>query len=165
VTRPDPRDQFLRTLKGELGGRPWTRRRALREIAEHLDDLVTELLLAGVPEGDAVQEALRRMGHPATIATAFSELQPDRSRWSKLRSLRSPAWIAVAAMSLVTAWAAELPQASGAQGTVGTPRPARVLPAHRLTPPALGRHAPRAKPHSLQTSRISIGGQDALRTP
>ena len=113
----DPRQRFLSTLKRELRGGPLARRRVLREITAHLDDTVAEMEACGVDADAAVEEALRRLGDVGTITTAFREVRPQRRRWSRARSLRSPAWIAVGAMSLVTAWAADLPQASGAKAS------------------------------------------------
>ena len=162
MTNPDPRERFLRALKAELGCSALTRRRVLREIAEHVDDLVAELHAAGVPEGAAVQEALRRMGDPGTIARAFSEPRSDRRRFSRLRSLRSPAWIAVAALSLVTAWAAELPQASGATGTT---RPTWVRPSLPLTRPAADRPDHPTKPHPPRQRRAAISARDVRSSP
>jgi hypothetical protein len=51
-----------------------------------------------------------------------------------MRVRRSLAWIGVAAMSLVTAWAAELPQASGAKppAKVVAPAARRLAPTDRL---------------------------------
>jgi hypothetical protein len=80
-----------------------------------LDDTVTELEAGGMTETAAVQEALRRVGDVGTITSAFRQVRPRRRRRPRLRGLRSPAWVAVGAMSLVTALAAELPQASGAK--------------------------------------------------
>jgi hypothetical protein len=113
----DPQQQFLTALRRELRYRPLARRRALAEIAAHLDDAVAELEAGGLPRAAAVQEALRRLGGVATITTAFRQTRPRRGDRTRVRWLRSPAWIAVGAMSLVTAWAAELPQASGAKAT------------------------------------------------
>lgn len=113
----DPREQFVRALKRGLRVGPLKRRRVVREIAEHLDDTVTELEEQGMEESAAVQEALRRMGDAGTITSAFRDVRAERRRGSRVRSLRSPAWVAVAAMSLVTGVAAELPQASGAKPT------------------------------------------------
>jgi hypothetical protein len=113
----DPRERFLTALKRGLRCGPLKRRRVVREIRAHLDDTVGELEAGGMPESSAIQEALRRLGDVATIISAFREIQPERGRWSWARRLRSPAWVAVGAMSLVTVWAAELPQASGARPT------------------------------------------------
>jgi hypothetical protein len=114
------------------------RRRLLAEIAAHLDDTVAELEASGLSEDAAVNEALRRLGDVRTITTAFRTVRPQTRRWSRLRSLRSPAWIAAGAMSLVIGWAAELPQASGAKATVrpiGAAAPSygsqRLHPKHR----------------------------------
>jgi hypothetical protein len=128
----DPRELFLGALKRELHCGPLRRRRVVREITAHLDDLVTELEAHGMAEPAAVQAALRRLGDVDTITSAFREVRPEPRRRAGVRRLRSPAWIAVAAMSLVTAWAAELPQVSGAKATT------RALPAihsgHRVRP-------------------------------
>jgi hypothetical protein len=113
----DPRERFVSALKRGLRCGPVRRRRLVREIRAHLDDLVTELEVSGMAEPLAVQEALRRLGDVGTITSAFREVRPQRGRRSGVRWLRSPAWVAVGAMSLVTAWAAELPQASGAKAT------------------------------------------------
>jgi HAAS domain-containing protein len=113
----DPRARFVSALRRGLRCGPLKRRRVVREIAAHLDDMVAELEARGMAEPAAVQEALRRLGDVGTITSAFGEVRPERGRWSGVRWLRSPAWVAVGAMSLVTAWAAELPQASGAKPT------------------------------------------------
>jgi HAAS len=129
----DPRDRFLSALGRELRGGPLTRRRFLREIAAHLDDSVAELEAHGRSERAAVEEALRRLGDVSTITRAFREIRPNRRRRSRMRALRSPAWITVAAMSLVTAWAAELPPASGAKATtraLSSTHPRQLVPRH-----------------------------------
>jgi hypothetical protein len=136
----DPRERFLSALKRELCGGPLTRRRVLGEIAAHLDDIVSELEACGCSERAAVEEAVRRLGDVGMITTAFREVRSERRRWSRVRSLRSPAWIAVAAMSLVTAWAAELPQASGAKATT------QVLSATHPQQLARPGHLERARP-------------------
>lgn len=108
----DPREPFVSALKRGLRCGPVRRRRLIREITAHLDDTVTELEAGGMPEDDAVHEAMRRLGDVGTITSAFGEIRRGRRRAARLRS---PAWVAVGAMSLVTALAAELPQASGAK--------------------------------------------------
>jgi hypothetical protein len=113
----DPREQFVSALRHALRGGPLRRRRVAREITAHLDDTVTELKAGGMEEPAAVQEALRRIGDVDTIASAFRAVRSETRRRSRVRWLRSPAWVAVGAMSLVTALAAELPQASGAKPT------------------------------------------------
>jgi hypothetical protein len=113
----DPRERFLSALRHGLRCRPLRRRRVVREITAHLDDTVTELEARGMAKPAAVQEALRRLGDVGTITSAFREVRPERGPWSRVRWLRSPAWVAVGAMTVVTAWAAELPQASGAKAT------------------------------------------------
>jgi hypothetical protein len=132
----DPRRRFLLALKRELRGGPLARRRVLREIAAHLDDIVAELKATGRSDRAAVEEAVRRLGDVDTIAKAFREIRPDRQRRAKLRS---PAWIAAAAMSLVTAWAADLPQASGAKATTQTL--SSTYP-RQLAPPGDGQRQP-----------------------
>ena len=114
----DPRERFLSALKRGLRCGPLRRRRVVREIAAHLDDTVSELEARGMAEPAAVDEALRRLGDVGAITSAFHAVGRSRGRVSAARRLRSPAWLAVGAMSLVTAWAAELPQASGAKATM-----------------------------------------------
>lgn len=125
----DPRKRFLSAVKRGLRCGPLRRRRAVRELAAHLDDVVTELEACGMPEPAAVQEALRRLGDAGAITAAFREVRPQRERWSRVRS---PAWVAVGAMSLVTGWAVELPQASGAKAT--TPAPPVIHSGHPARP-------------------------------
>jgi hypothetical protein len=124
----DLRQQYLRALKRELRWRVLARGRVVREIAAHVDDTVAELEAGGLDAAAAVEEALRRVGDVRTITTAFRQMRPVRQR----RRLRSPAWVAVGAMSLVTAWAAELPPASGAKATTAGIAVARhhQLPRH-----------------------------------
>jgi hypothetical protein len=107
-------------LRRELRRGPLPRRRLVAEITAHLDDTVAELEAGGLSEDAAVHEALRRLGHVTTITTTVRDVRPQTRRWIRLRS---PAWIAVGAMSFVMGWAAELPQASGAKAT---PRPLRA---------------------------------------
>lgn len=129
----------------------------LREIGEHLDDLARELRAAGLSEAAAEEEALRRVGDASAIAEAFMTVRPATRGPSRFRWLRSPAWIAVAAMSLVTAWAAELPQASGAKATV-----------HPAQAPQVG-GSPRARWRAGnapdQRSRVSVRRRSALHSP
>jgi hypothetical protein len=129
----DPRERFVRTLKRGLRCGPLERRRVLREITAHLDDTVAELRASGMTEAAAVHEALRRLGDAGTITSAFRKVRPARAR--RVRRLRSPAWVAVGAMSLVTAWAAELPPASGAKATTPTAHSGH-LGSRRLARPA-----------------------------
>jgi hypothetical protein len=139
----DPRERFERKLRRGLRCGPLKRRRVLREITAHLDDTVAELQASGTAEPAAVQEALRRLGDPGTITSAFRKVRPERARW--VRPLRSPAWVAVGAMSLVTAWAAELPQASGAKATTPSTHSRQLESLHLATPAdaAHRRHAVR----------------------
>jgi len=138
----DPRERFLNDLKRELRRGPLTRRRAVREITAHLDDAVNELMATGMTETAALAEALRRLGDVGTITSAFHELRPQRGRRWGVRGLRSPAWVAVGAMSLVTALAAELPQTSGARAK--TPVPAAVHFSHQARPIKHERHRRRS---------------------
>lgn len=128
----DPRERFLSALKRGLRCGPLRRRRVLREIAAHLDDTVSELTASGMAEPAAVQEALRRVGDVGAITSAFREVRPAPGRWSGMRRLYAPAWVAVGAMSLVTAWVAELPQASGARPT--TPALYTIQSRHLASP-------------------------------
>jgi hypothetical protein len=123
----DPRARFLSALKRELRCGPLRRRRVLAEIAAHLDDTVAELEAGGLDRAMAVAEALRRLGDVGTITAGFRATRPHGERRPRVR-LRSPAWVAVGAMSLVTAWAAELPQASRAKATTPAPRAIPVRP-------------------------------------
>lgn len=142
----DPRDQFVKALRRALRCGPVRRRRVMREVRAHLDDTVTELEASGMDETEAVQEALRRLGEVATITSAFREARTRRRGAPRGRSLRSPAWVAVGAMSLVTALAAELPQASGAKAN------APSVHAHR-TASRLG-HA--RKQHDVRVSLADV---------
>ncbi len=143
MTRNDPRRSFLRALARELRWRPLARRRLLTELGQHLDDSAAELRAAGLPPDEALREALRRLGDVETIATS-SRFAGGRRGWDKtVGRLRSPAWVAVGAMSLVTAWAAELPQASGAKATT-SPAHVRHVARHSGTKPS--KRSPSARP-------------------
>jgi hypothetical protein len=132
VISGDPRRQFFSLLSAELRCGPLARRRIRKELVHHLDDEVADLCSCGLSMDDAVDVALRRMGDPKAIAAGFRAVQkPGRARRGA-RALRSPAWIAVGAMSLVTAWAAELPQASGATTPAEPSAPVHHL--HRARP-------------------------------
>lgn len=126
MTNADPKRQLLRALSRELRWRPLTRRRLLVELTAHLEDSAADLRAAGCSPDEAAAEAARRLGDPETVAAAFRSLRPG-GRWKPARRLRSPAWIAAGAMSLVAAWAAEVPQASGAKTTTSATRAQRVL--------------------------------------
>jgi hypothetical protein len=119
VSRGDPSRRFLRALSRELCWRPLTRRRLLKELAQHLDDSAADLQAAGLSRDRALWEAVSRLGDVETIVASV-QAGPG-GRWARrIRRLRSPAWVVVGAMSLVTAWAAELPQASGAKATTSS---------------------------------------------
>lgn len=128
MTSGDPRRQLLRALSRELRWRPLARRRLMIELAAHLEDSAADLRAAGCSPDEAATEAARRLGDPEMVATAFRLLCPGARRKVTARRLRSPAWIAAGAMSLVTAWAAEVPQASGAKTTSSAAHAQRVLP-------------------------------------
>lgn len=129
----DPRERFLDDLSTQLRCGWLTRRRIREELSQHLDDEVADLRSSGVPLETALEDALKRLGDPRMIAEGFGAMR--RARW-KLGLLRSPAWVAVGVLSLVTAFAAELPQASGAQTPAGasasSPRPRPARRSHRL---------------------------------
>ncbi len=145
----DPRNDFVSAVKAELHRRPWSRRRLLSELNDHLDDAIADLRAGGLSERAATDQALERVGDPEAIGTAFRELRPERRFRARLSGLRSPAWLAVVVMSLVTALAAELPQVSGAKASPRPPVPARSqLRAHVVRPErqARSRLADRARP-------------------
>lgn len=123
------RDRYLplrRAVGRELRRRPLARRRLLSELVQHIDDSVAELEASGISSDEAIEEALRRLGDVDTIAAAVRATRSSRRSHRWAQRLRSPAWVAVAAMSLVTAWAAELPQASGAKATASPSLTKRV---------------------------------------
>jgi DNA-binding transcriptional ArsR family regulator len=151
MTSPDHRERFLRALGGELRRWPLTRRRMLRELAQHLDDSVAELQAAGLSEGAAIDEALRRLGDVGVIAAAFRDVRAGRRRWPRGRSLRSPAWIAAGALALVTGWAAELPPASGAKTTANPSVGVHLRPS--------GHHGQLARPRRPAASRPGPRGR------
>lgn len=134
MTNGDPRQSVLDALAAELRCGPRARRRILIELADHIDDAVDNLRGAGMPQDEAMREAVQRLGDPQSIANAFADSWAETGRLSRLRSRRSLAWVAVAAMSVVMACAAELPQASGAK------------PPARVRPPARHFAAPRDHP-------------------
>jgi hypothetical protein len=131
VTRQDPTRRFLRALSRELRWRPLIRRRLVGELAQHLEDSMAHLRSTGMSSDEAIREALRRLGDAESVAGS-AKCMGARPRWDRgVRRLRSPAWVAVGAMSLVTAWAAELPQASGAKTTTSSV-PAAIRHSARL---------------------------------
>jgi hypothetical protein len=150
----DPRALFLSALKRGLRCGPLRRRRVVREITAHLDDTVTELEARGMAEAAAVHEALRRLGDVGAITSAFREARPETGHWSRVRWLRSPAWVAVGATLLVTGWAVELPQASGAKArTPALP----VIHSHGLARPS--DHEQRRRDHRSLFVRARHLGQ------
>lgn len=120
MTSGDPREGVLGALAAELRCGPRARRRILSELSDHLDDAVDDLRRAGVPLNEAIEQAVNRLGDAEAIASAFADSRTGAGRWSRLRTRRSLSWVAVGAMSVVMACAAEVPQASGAKA------PARV---------------------------------------
>lgn len=150
----DPRAEFLARLADSLGGGRLARRRLLREIEDHLEDCVADLRLAGVPEDEALGDAMARLGEVDAIVGAFRATRSTRCRpWQRVA--RVPvAWIAVGAMSLVTLVAAELPQASGAKVSEPPVTHARVVHATGQRPRAIvtRRHT---KTNSSRTCRCS----------
>jgi len=121
VNSDNPRETLLRAVAGELRVGRLARRRIIAELADHIDDAVDDLCGSGVPREEATLEAVRRLGDAETIADTFAVTHTRAAARSLLRVRRSLAWMMVAAMSGVTAVAAELPQASGAKP------PAKVL--------------------------------------
>ncbi len=126
----DPRERLLRAVAAELNVGPMARRRILTELTHHIDDAVDDLRGSGAPREEAIEEAVKRLGDAQTIASAFGILDTRRAGWSRLRTRHSLAWVAVAAMSGVTACAAELPSASGAK----SPPKVLVPASHRPSP-------------------------------
>ena len=117
MTSSDDKRRVLTALSRELRWRPLTRRRLVNELSQHLDDSAADLQQAGLEPDQALREAVRRLGDVEAIAGSVRSVGPA-GRWGRrARRLRSPAWVAAGAMSLVTAWAAELPPASGAKAT------------------------------------------------
>jgi hypothetical protein len=132
VSRSDPRPSVLRAVGRELRWRPAARRRLLMELEHHIDDTADALQQSGLPRNEATQEALRRLGDADTILRVVHAAHTPQ-RWRQgLRRLRSPAWIAVGAVSLVAVWAAELPQASGAKPTPRSPERRHVTLSPRV---------------------------------
>jgi hypothetical protein len=155
----DPKAEFLTKLADSIGGGWLERRRFVREIEHHLDDSVAELTRDGLPEDEAVSDALARLGDVDAITGAFRVSRATRRR-SWPRAVRVPvAWLAVGAMSIVTLAAAELPQASGAKVPEFrvTPVPhVRVWQAGRQPPPSSGtRQHAKARTHPPRTCRCS----------
>ena len=131
MSRRDPRAEALAELRSALPLRGRARRRVVAELEQHLEDCVSELHAEGVGEADAIAEALSRLGEPEVIASEFRALRGDRGlSWRRVAAVPT-AWAAVAAMSLVTLLAAELPQASGAKAPTAVP-PTPAAPAHYL---------------------------------
>jgi hypothetical protein len=142
VISGDPRKRVLKAVAGDLRVGPLARRRILAELADHIDDAVDDLRGTGIPLEEAVEEAVRRLGDARAIADAFAVAHTRAPHWSGLRTRRSLAWIAAAAMSVVTAWAAELPQTSGAKPPAKVPAPMtqRLAPSeHPAVRPPHGR--------------------------
>lgn len=147
MTSGNPRERLLDALAGELHVGPLARRRILRELADHIDDAVDDLRSEGVLQEEALDEAVKRLGDAETIASAFGALHTRTG--GLLRPRHSLAWVAVAAMSLATALAAELPQASGAK------------PPAKAFAPGLRRQAPASRP---STRRPGARARTAARS-
>jgi hypothetical protein len=89
----------------------------LSELAHHLEDCLVDLAQAGMPEEEAVREAIARLGQVDTIVSAVrSARSPRRLSWDGVTRVAT-AWLAVGAMSIVTFAAIELPEAPGAKAT------------------------------------------------
>jgi hypothetical protein len=115
---------------------------------------VDELRKTGVPEDEALADAMARLGDVDSIARAFRAARSKRSlTWR--RAARVPvAWLAVGAMSIVTLVAAELPQASGAK-----------VSEFRATPPphVTQRPEPSATHHHHKSPRTCRCSRDVAR--
>lgn len=145
----DPRETILRALARQLPGGPLRRRRVLTELADHIDDAVDDLCGSGLPREEAIEVAVRRLGDAETIAHTFDLTRARTARRPRLRVRHSLAWMMVAAMSLVTAVAAELPQASGAK------------PSTKVVAAASSRPAPTDR----AAARHPVTGTSALAAP
>ena len=82
-------------------------RRTLAELADHADDLVSELLMAGASHEQASRHAMRELGDPVQIAAA-ARAQPNLLSWA----YRFPQ-LALIVYPLV--WLAAAPVAMGVQ--------------------------------------------------
>jgi HAAS len=158
VTSGDPRHGVLRALAAELHCGPRARRRILCELSDHLDDAVDDLRRAGVPANEAIEQAVNRLGDAEAIASAFADSRTEAGRWSSLRTRRSLAWVAVGAMSVVMACAAEVPQASGAKAPARVTVPAQHL-ATRADHPTSVRRPTRLKSTFAHSARARRGGR------
>lgn len=122
----DAKTEFLHALRGAVPGGWLYRRRIVGEVREHLDECVSDLEAGGLPHELATRQALDRIGGTDSIAEACRISRSERSPlWRRLAGVRI-AWVAVAAMCSVTAWAAELPGTSGARSRAPTAGPAHV---------------------------------------
>lgn len=148
MTSCDPRERLLRAVAAQLQVGPLARRRILAELAHHIDDAADDLSGLGVPRAQAVAQAVKRLGDAETIASAFRAVR-TQAGWPRLRLRHSLAWVAALAMSAVTAWAAELPQASGAKPPAKLYAPAsrRLSPSdHPSVRHSVGRASTKARP-------------------
>jgi hypothetical protein len=138
VTSGDPQADFLRSLRRSLPGGWLFRRRVICEIRQHLEDSIADTQAHGVPTEIAIRDALARLGEVELIAGSFHAAEADRLGFRRRLAALPTAWFAVIAMSGVTLWAIELPQASGAKPPARhTHLRANV---HRVHPPARPRH-------------------------
>src|SRR5206468_1952552 len=79
--------------------------RLVRELAEHRDDVIGELLAAGATADDAARTADERLGQPAMLAAAAGDRLRDSSLLWRHRVLLL---IVLPVVSLPLVWAAVL---------------------------------------------------------
>jgi hypothetical protein len=97
-------EQAIETYRGELVAEADLARADLREIEDHLRALIDDLRATGMPAGDAIAEAARRLGDPKQVAREHARVRtPFGARLSRVRT-----WSAVAllAPSLLMMWRA-----------------------------------------------------------
>lgn len=75
-----PADRYLHEVEAGLDGPARTKRRLLAEIGSHLEDAIASNLAAGMQAAEAEQQAVIRLGSPASLADAWD------ARCSRLRA-------------------------------------------------------------------------------
>jgi len=76
--------RYLAELRQALPDDYALRGRVLAETQDHLDECVSALAARGIPEADAVAEAIRTFGTPQDVADRFQAEaeRPSRQRWA-----------------------------------------------------------------------------------
>ena len=65
---------FLASLRNHVQTGAETRRVVLRELSDHLEDRTVELMDRGLPQQEAIDEAMRSFGNPRTIGAELSTI-------------------------------------------------------------------------------------------